>query len=116
MNVRVLAAVLACAAGVGATASISASGIGDPVVLALLCLAGAVAEGRSIRIARAVELSVSFIPLWFAAVIFGPGAGAVVGVASMAGDRRGPIERFTIFASARSLAGVVPGGGAGAGA
>jgi putative nucleotidyltransferase with HDIG domain len=106
---RALAFVLGASTAASVAAALTADGLGNVLVVAALCLVTAVAEGRSIRVSRGIELSVSFIPVSFAAVLFGPGAGAVVGLASMAGDLRGPVERFVIFASARGLAGLAAG-------
>jgi putative nucleotidyltransferase with HDIG domain len=78
-------------------------------LLIFLSLGAAVAEGRSIRVAPRVELSVSFIPLVFGAVLLGPAGAGIVGLAAMLGDRRGPVERFAIYAAARTLSGVAAG-------
>jgi putative nucleotidyltransferase with HDIG domain len=98
----------ACAAAAAALAL--AEDPGQPWrVLAVLTLMAVVAEGRSIQIAPQVELTVSFIPLVLAAVLFGPGGAALVGLGAVLGDRRGPLERFLILAGSRTLAGVAAG-------
>ena len=63
-------------------------------------------------VTRSLELSVAFIPVVLAAVLFGPGAGALVALACMAGDRRGPAWRWVWYASSRTTAGVVAGAAA----
>ena len=49
----------------------------------VLALIAHVAEGRSMRVSPRVEVSVSFMPLALAAVLFGPAAAAIVGAAAM---------------------------------
>ena len=56
------------------------------------------------RVSPRVEVSVSFMPLALAAVLFGPAAAAVVGGAAML-HREGPLERFLIYLSGKTLAG-----------
>jgi putative nucleotidyltransferase with HDIG domain len=112
--IRAYASILACAAlGIAVPAAVIA-GVGRWDVVALLGAVGYVAESRTIRISTRVELSGSLIPLAMAAVLFGPAAAAVVGVASMLSDRRGPLERFVIFSCGRALAGACAGLGAAA--
>jgi putative nucleotidyltransferase with HDIG domain len=77
------------------------------VVLALAVLAH-VAEGRSMRVSPRVEVSVSFMPLALAAVLFGPAAAALVGAAAML-HPEGPLERFLIYLSGKTLAGCAAG-------
>ena len=45
---------------------------GSPVVLAILCLIAVVAERQSVFISPSTQVSVSVLPLLFAAVVFGP--------------------------------------------
>jgi putative nucleotidyltransferase with HDIG domain len=86
--------------------------VGRWEAIALLAAIGFAAESRTIRISTNVELSGSLIPLAMAAVLFGPAAAALVGLASMLSDRRGPLERFVIFSCGRALAGACAGIGA----
>jgi len=105
--------VVACAAAAIGVASLSLAliltGVGDWQVVALLALVAFVAEGRPMRVSSAVELAVSFIPIIMAAVLFGPGAGALVGVCGMLGDRRGPWEKWAIYAGDRAASGALAG-------
>jgi putative nucleotidyltransferase with HDIG domain len=113
-SIRAYASILACTAlGIAVPAAVIA-GLGRWDVVALLGAVGYVAESRTIRISTRVELSGSLIPLVMAAVLFGPAAAAVVGLASMLSDRRGPLERFAIFSGGRALAGACAGLGAAA--
>jgi hypothetical protein len=112
--IRAYAAILTCTALATAVSAAVVSGVGRWDVVALLGAVGYVAESRAIRISTRVELSGSLIPLVMAAVLFGPAAAAVVGLASMLSDRRGPLERFAIFSGGRALAGACAGLGAAA--
>jgi len=111
---RAYAAILTLTALAIAVPAALGGGLGRWDVVALLAVVGYVAESRTIRISTNVELSGSLIPLVMAAVLFGPAAAAVVGLASMLSDRRGPLERFVIFSSGRALAGACAGLGAAA--
>jgi putative nucleotidyltransferase with HDIG domain len=106
--VRVYASVLAGLAVGLVAASWSLHGLGRWEVVAALALIAHVAEGRSMRVSPRVEVSVAFMPLALAAVLFGPAAAALVGAASML-RREGPLERFLIYLSSKSLAGCAAG-------
>jgi putative nucleotidyltransferase with HDIG domain len=93
------------------TLSLATSGPARWQVLLVLAAAAWIAESRGMPL-NSIELSVSFIPIVLAAVLFGPAAGGLVGLAGMLGDRRGPIERFSIYASTRAIAGVAGGAAA----
>ena len=60
--------------------------LGNIWVLAALCLAAAITERASVRVSGTTELSISPVLTLFAAVLFGPLAGGVVGAASELGD------------------------------
>jgi putative nucleotidyltransferase with HDIG domain len=89
-------------------ASWSLHGLGRWDVVLVLAVIAHVAEGRSMRVSPRVEVSVSFMPLALAAVIFGPAAAALVGGAAML-HREGPLERFLIYISGKSFAGCAAG-------
>jgi putative nucleotidyltransferase with HDIG domain len=92
-------------------ASWSMHGLGRWDVVLVLALIAHVAEGHSMRVSPRVEVSVSFMPLALAAVLFGPAAAALVGGAGML-HREGPLERFLIYISGKSLAGCAAGAAA----
>jgi putative nucleotidyltransferase with HDIG domain len=92
-------------------ASWSMHGLGRWDVVLVLALIAHVAEGHSMRVSPRVEVSVSFMPLALAAVLFGPAAAALVGGAAML-HREGPLERFLIYISGKSLAGCAAGAAA----
>jgi putative nucleotidyltransferase with HDIG domain len=89
-------------------ASWSVHGLGRWDVVLVLAVIAHVAEGHSMRVSPRVEVSVSFMPLALAAVLFGPAAAAVVGGAAML-HREGPLERFLIYLSGKTLAGCAAG-------
>ena len=60
--------------------------LGNPWVLAALSLAAAITERASVRVSGTTELSISPVLTLFAAVLFGPLAGGLVGAASELGD------------------------------
>jgi putative nucleotidyltransferase with HDIG domain len=106
--VRAYASVLAGLALGLVAASWSLDGLGRWDVVVVLAVIAHVAEGRSMRVSPRVEVSVSFMPLALAAVLFGPAAAAVVGAAAML-HREGPLERFLIYLSGKTLAGCAAG-------
>ena len=77
--------------------------------LAALAVATALTERQSVRVARNVETSVSFLPFVFTAVAFGPLSALVVGVTANALDFRRPYLRWATYIPARGLTGAVAG-------
>ncbi len=103
------------------------------IVVALLAIAAVIGERARVRIAANVEASISLLPTVFAAALFGPLAGMIVGAASWAGDfpafmtiakqqeaaqRGSPHLRWGIYTCIRAIYGGAAGVGAllGAGA
>jgi putative nucleotidyltransferase with HDIG domain len=107
-SIRAYASLVTALAASGIALCLSTHGSGRWDVLVMLAVAAWIAEGRGMPL-NSIELSVSFIPIVLAAVVFGPASGGLVGLAGMLGDRRGPIERFSIYASTRTIAGIVGG-------
>jgi putative nucleotidyltransferase with HDIG domain len=91
--------------------------LGTVWVLIALCIAAAVAERASVRLSDTLELSISPVPTLFAAVLFGPLAGGVVGAASEFGDAelfhrgagRSTHLKWLTYTSTRFLAGAAMG-------
>ena len=94
------------------------------IVVALLAIAAAVGERARVRIAASIEASVSLLPTVFAAALFGPLAGMIVGLASYAGDfpafmtaakreeaaeRGSPYLKWGIYSCIRAIYGGVAG-------
>jgi hypothetical protein len=85
-----------------------------PLVVIALCVVAAAAEKGSIRLTSNTEQSISLLPTLFAAVLFGPLAGAVVGAASNIGDLRNqhpdsPYLKWLVYTSTRTMAGGLAG-------
>lgn len=58
----------------------------EGLAIAGLAIVAAIAERGRVRLTSQVAVSISLIPTVFAAVVFGPGAAALVGAASFAGE------------------------------
>jgi putative nucleotidyltransferase with HDIG domain len=73
--------------------------------LALFVLAGTalLAEKQSVRVATHTEMSVSVLPILFAAVVFGPLTAMIVGACALIGDFGRPHTRWVIWTSQRAL-------------
>jgi putative nucleotidyltransferase with HDIG domain len=63
------------------------------------------AERQPVRISANVELTVSMLPVLFAAVAFGPLSAMIVATIGLLGDFRRPYLRWAVWTSMRSLAG-----------
>jgi putative nucleotidyltransferase with HDIG domain len=72
--------------------------------LALLAASALVVERQSVRLTPRVQISVSFLPIVLAAVIYGPGAAIVVSIASLALEFRAPYARWLLWTCSRSIA------------
>jgi putative nucleotidyltransferase with HDIG domain len=71
-------------------------------VLALAALAY-LAERQDVRLSATTRLSVTFLPLVFAAVAFGPLAAIVVGVLGLLAEFRRPYLRWVVWTASRAL-------------
>ncbi len=78
-----------------------------PPIWALVILGGAacMAERQGVMVADRVEMSVSFLPSVFSAIVFGPLAGFVIGGLSNASDVRRPYLRWFVYTPVRALSG-----------
>lgn len=115
--VRYVLALTTFAIGTAFTLLVAGYTVGTVWVLVALCLAAAIAERASVRLSDTLELSISPVPTLFAAVLFGPLAGGVVGAASELGDaeliksgagRSGHLKWLT-YTSTRFVAGAFMG-------
>lgn len=90
--------------------------IGSPgaPLWAVLLLGGlaAFAERQPVRISDNLEMTISVLPMLFAAVVFGPLAAMAVGAVGLLVDFRRPYVRWLIWSSMRALAGGLAGAGA----
>jgi putative nucleotidyltransferase with HDIG domain len=82
---------------------------GTPWVLAVLCLIALIAEKQSVFVTPSTQVSVSVLPLLFAAVVYGPFAAMVVGAFAMLADFGSPFTRWSIWTASRSLSGGLAG-------
>jgi putative nucleotidyltransferase with HDIG domain len=80
-------------------------------VVAVLALAAAFAERRSVQLERGVQMesSISNLPVLFAAVVLGPLPAMVVGASSMLGAFDWPYLRRATYGLTRALTGAVTG-------
>src|SRR3989304_9860302 len=83
--------------------------VGTLWIVATLALAAALAERASVRLTSDTEESISLLPTLFAAVLFGPLAGMIVGAASNLGDFRTPYMKWGIYTCTRALGGAAAG-------
>jgi putative nucleotidyltransferase with HDIG domain len=92
-------------------------GVGSIWIVLGLAATNAIAERGGVHIGRTTELTIWIIPALFAAVLFGPIAGGIVGAASMIGDaeiyartsERSPRLKFVTYASTRFIVGAAMG-------
>src|SRR5215211_7580181 len=76
----------------------------------VLALVAAVAERGQVHLTKTTVASISVLPTLFAAVLFGPVAGLVVGAASMIGEiGRPPHLRWLTYTSSRAIGGALTG-------
>jgi putative nucleotidyltransferase with HDIG domain len=101
---------------VGAAIALGLALIGGGVGLAgpawqvgLLAAFALWAERHHVRISANAEMTVSVLPVLFAAVVFGPLDAMLVGALGLLGDFRAPYLRWAIWTAMRALAGGLAG-------
>ena len=101
---------------VGATIALALALVGGGVGLAgpawqvgLLAVFALWAERHHVRITANAEMTVSVLPVLFAAVVFGPLDAMLVGALGLLGDFRTPYPRWAIWTAMRALAGGLAG-------
>ena len=117
---HVYVAVLAVTAtGIAAALVLFGQPVGSVWVVLTLAIAAAVAVRGSVRFTDTTELSISPVLMLFAAVLFGPLAGGLVGAASELGDTellhrgtpgRSPRLKWLTYTSSRFIIGAATGG------
>ena len=102
---------LALCAIVMATGLVAAGfGLGTPWAVLLLALVAAIAERGQVHLTKTTVGSISVLPTLFAAVLFGPLAGMLVGAASMLGEfGQPPYLKWLTYTSSRAIGGGVTG-------
>lgn len=83
--------------------------VGTLWIIGILALVAALAERVSVRLSSDTEESISLLPTLFAAVLFGPVAGMIVGAASNLGDFRAPYMKWGVYTCTRALGGAAAG-------
>jgi putative nucleotidyltransferase with HDIG domain len=104
-GLNLFATVLAIATG-GLAAGLVATGahVESPIwQLGLLAGFAFWAERQNVRISVNAEMTVSVLPILFAAVVFGPLEAMIVGGAGLIGDLRRPFVRWVVWTSMRAL-------------
>jgi putative nucleotidyltransferase with HDIG domain len=84
---------------------VSGYGVQSPWAVGTLAAIAAVAERGRVRLNSTTELSISLLPMLFAAVAFGPLEAMIVGAASMLGGFRSPYMKWAVFTSSEALTG-----------
>jgi putative nucleotidyltransferase with HDIG domain len=80
--------------------------------MAALALAALSAERQSVRVGPHTEMSVSVLPILFAAVVLGPLAAMIVGACALLGDFKPPYIRWAVWTCQRALVGGLAGSAA----
>jgi HD-GYP domain-containing protein (c-di-GMP phosphodiesterase class II) len=110
VRLALFALALAVLAGaIGAVLLAAGHGFGDPISVLGLSALALLAERKSIRLSSATEMSVSFLPFVFAAVVFGPLAAMVVGAFGLLTHFGKPHLRWVIWTSSRMIVGAAAG-------
>jgi putative nucleotidyltransferase with HDIG domain len=94
------------AAAVAFGGALAAAGVnfGGPLwALALLGVVAVGAEQQPVRISANMEITVAFLPVLFAAVVYGPLAAMVVGAFGILGDFGRPHVRWLLWTSMRAI-------------
>ena len=99
----------AAAAGLAAALVIGGYGLGSQWAVAALVALAAIAERGRVRLNDTTELSISLLPMLFAAVAFGPLAAMLVGAGSMLGGLRPPFMKWGVFTLSESITGALTG-------
>jgi putative nucleotidyltransferase with HDIG domain len=99
------------AAAAGVVTGLSLDGYRLPAVWAILFLGvvAALAERQSVAVTDRTNQSVSFLPLVFSAVVFGPLGGFAVGAISNIWDLRDSRLKWSVYTPIRGLTGAVAG-------
>lgn len=110
-----LLALLAIAGGLLAGLIAADYSVGTAWVVGALALAAAISDRSGVRLSKSVEVSVTLLPVVFAAVTFGPMAAMVVAGASMLISLRPgpqtdrPYLKWAIYTLSRSITGAAAG-------
>ncbi len=78
-------------------------------IVALLAGVAFLAERQCVAIGANTEMSISVLPILFAAVVFGPVAAMIVSACSLVGECGRPYTRWIVWTSSRALIGAFAG-------
>ena len=78
-------------------------------IVALLAGVAFLAERQCVAIGANTEMSISVLPILFAAVVFGPVAAMIVSACSLLGEFGRPYTRWVVWTSSRALIGAFAG-------
>lgn len=108
--VAIYAVVVATAAAAIASAT-AATGysLGNVWIVAVLAATAAIAEKQRVWLTKDTEASITFIPILFAAVLFGPLAAMIVSAISMVAQLGQPYMKWAIYTCTRSITGALSG-------
>ena len=84
-------------------------GVGELWAVLVLAAAAAVSEKQRVRIGKNTDASISLIPILFAAVLFGPVAGMIVGAVSNLGAFCSPYMKWAVYTCSHSITGAIAG-------
>ena len=99
-----LALLSMASAAVAASLVWSGHVVESPFATATLAVIAAGAERGRVRLNSTTELSISLLPMLFAAVAFGPLSAMIVGAGSMLGGFRPPYLKWAVFTLSESIA------------
>jgi putative nucleotidyltransferase with HDIG domain len=110
-RVEVYAGALAVSAGIVSLVVFQRWGWADAAwwLVALLAGVAFLAERQCVPIGPNTEMSISVLPLLFAAVVFGPLPAMLVGACALLGEFRRPYARWVVWTSSRALLGALAG-------
>lgn len=83
--------------------------LGNLWVVAILAIAAAISERQRVWLNNNAHASISLIPILFAAVLFGPLAGMVVGAASWLGAFEPPYMKWAVYTTSGAITGALSG-------
>jgi putative nucleotidyltransferase with HDIG domain len=93
-----------CVAGLAGALLRSTGSVGAPLwIVVALCAVALLAERQSVHITATTQMSVSALPILFAAVVYGPLPAMIVAASALALDCGRPYTRWVIWTFSRAL-------------
>ena len=94
---------------IGAALLISGAPLEDPLAVAALCIASAIAQRGRIELGGRLHASISTFPVLLGAALFGPLGGMFVAISSMLGEGFRPPTRWVSYTASRAISGAAAG-------